>query len=162
MKKYLFPLVFIAGTSFASDIHFSPDFKVGTQMGIGVQVGVEDAMGFEAVYGSFGIANSYWFSDKESVKHYRVGVQYLEKKHQAYSVQLEAGIAEYRGTRNYYSRYREDLKAYGPSVGAALVFDYNLPIKVRYGLEMGYFRHQETFLPSGLSPQLNVGVILPL
>ncbi|EOD78682.1 hypothetical protein D515_02674 [Grimontia indica] len=162
MKKLVCSVALAFSSMATADIHFSPDLKIGMQWGLGAQLGVNDVMGFEAVYGSFGIADSYWFSDKESVKHYRLGVQYLESKHQAYSVQLEAGIAEYKGTRNYFGRDREDLKAYGPSVGAALVFDYNLPIKVRYGLEMGYFRHQDTFLPSGLAPQLNVGVILPL
>ncbi len=162
IKKSLCAMALLASFSTTANIHFSPDIKLGMQWGIGAQLGLQDVMGFEAVYGSFGLSDSHWFSDKESIKHYRVGVQYEEKKYQAYSVQMEAGVAEYKGSRNYYGRDREDLKAYGPSVAAALVFDYNLPIKVRYGLELNYFRHQETYLPSGLSPQINAGIIIPL
>ncbi|CZF87005.1 hypothetical protein [Grimontia marina] len=100
MKKLVCSVALAFSSMATADIHFSPDLKIGMQWGLGAQLGINDVMGFEAVYGSFGIADSYWFSDKESVKHYRLGVQYLESKHQAYSVQLEAGIAEYKGTRN--------------------------------------------------------------
>ncbi|WP_394209941.1 hypothetical protein [Enterovibrio calviensis] len=162
MKKILFAASLLASTFAVADIHFSPDLKIGMQWGLGAQLGMSDTLGFEAIYGSFGIAESHWFSDRESIKHYRVGVQYEEQKYRAYSVQLEAGVAKYSGSRDYYSRDREDLSAYGPSVAAALVFDYNLPIKVRYGLEMGYFKHQDTYLSGGISPQINVGVVLPL
>ncbi|WP_157490725.1 hypothetical protein [Enterovibrio coralii] len=162
MKRTLSIATLFISAIASADVHFSPDLKVGMQWGAGAQLGVKDVMGFEAVYGSFGVSDSHWFSDRESVKHYRIGLQYEEKSQQAYSVQLEAGIAKYRGTRNYFSSGSETLQAYGPSVGAALVFDYNMPVKVRYGMELGYFRHQNTYLSSGLAPQFNVGFILPL
>ncbi|MDD1782675.1 hypothetical protein LRP49_16000 [Enterovibrio sp. ZSDZ35] len=163
MKKIicLSTLLFCSSNAIAN-VHFSPDLKMGSLWGVGVQLGQTDVLGYEAIYGSFGITESHWFSDREAVKHYRVGVQYQQPTHETYSVQLEAGLAKYKGSRDYFGRDSKELTAYGPSIAAALVFDYNSPIQVRYGLEVGYFRHQDTFLPSGLSPQLSVGVSLPL
>ncbi|MFB1077747.1 hypothetical protein [Photobacterium damselae] len=160
MNKKWLAIALLMSTSASANIHFSPDIKLGPYyLGLGAQVGLQDVMSVESVYGSFGYMDSTFLSDKETMSHYRIGTQYKEQSKGIYSVQLEAGVAKYKGAR-YYWRDKETKESYGPSIAGALVFNNSSPFQVRVGAELSYFK--KSYLPSRLAPNVTFGILMPL
>lgn len=167
MKRSILSLALVSSFhSLASGLHISPELKMGPFLGSGIsggglQVGMTDTLGLDAVYLSYSHTSSDIFWNKDRLKTYRMGGQYLfVDSPLKFGLQLEAGVVEYEGRRDYvlsdYTRYAEGN---GLSVSAAWVTFINDNVGFRVGGDFNFIDKDKTVLESHWSATLSTGVV---
>lgn len=154
-------------TALASGLHISPDIKLGPYWqagvsGAGLQLGVNDIWGLDALYISYSHLSAEHYIDKDRLKTYRIGTQHLlVNRSNKMALQLEAGLVEYQGVRDYIltdkKRYAEGT---GGSVSAAWVMFVNDSVGFRAGMDVNYINQKNTLFGTHWSTTFNTGVVL--
>ncbi len=168
MKKQLLAIaLFTPLTTQASGLHISPEIKMGPYVdaglsGGGLQLGMTDLLGLDALYLSYSHTSADILWDKDRLKTYRVGGQYhFIDQPVKFGLQLEAGIVEYQGSREYIwsetTRYAEGT---GASLSAAWVLFPTNNIGFRVGGDFNYIDKSKTLLGNNWSATLSTGVIV--
>lgn len=154
-------------SAFASGLHISPEIKLGPYVGSGIsggglQLGVTDVLGLDALYVSYAHTSAEFLYDKDRLKTYRLGGQYqFVETPMKMALQLEGGIVEYEGSRDYIfsdrSRYAEGT---GATVSASWVVFVNDNVGFRLGGDFHYIDQNKTLFGTHWSATLSTGVVL--
>ncbi|MGD8116273.1 hypothetical protein [Vibrio sp. TRT 29B02] len=168
MKKQLLTLALLAPmTASATGLHISPEIKMGPYLaagisGGGLQLGLTDIVGLDALYLSYSHTSAEILLDKDRFKTYRVGGQYQFIDHpMKMALQLEGGVVEYQGTRDYiWSSEAKYKEATGATVSAAWVVFVNDNIGFRVGSDVHYIDQSKTLLGTHWSATFSTGVVL--
>ncbi|USD40568.1 hypothetical protein J4N42_10970 [Vibrio sp. SCSIO 43135] len=176
MIKYFLALaIFLPTLASAQTIHLSPAVKLGPYSflddpGGEIQFGFANAVGLDAAYASFGHSSFGFFDTKERIKTYRFGGQYKLKTtpflgpfmgSEGVAIQLEAGLAEYEGTKtNVISSNQEYRSTYGASAAFSWVRMFTPNLGMRITGELNYLDRDNTHLPYNTSAMLSTGLTL--
>jgi len=167
MKKQLLSLALLAPiTAGATGLHISPELKMGPYLGAGIsggglQLGLTDVAGLDALYLSYSHTSAEILLDKDRFKTYRVGGQYQFIDHPIkMALQLEGGIVEYQGKRDYvWSSNSTYTEATGATISAAWVVFVNDNVGFRLGSDFHYIDQNKTLLGTHWSATLSTGVV---
>lgn len=167
MKKTLLTLALLSPLPvLASGLHLSPEIKMGPYLGSGIsggglQLGVTDVLGLDAMYLSYSHTSSEILLDKDRLKTYRLGGQYqFVEFPMKMALQLEAGLVEYQGRRDYvFSSETKYKQGNGASVGAAWVVFVNDNVGFRLGGDFNYIDKSKTLFGTHWSATLSTGVV---
>jgi len=168
--KFTLLFIFFALSSsslWATNIHFSPEIKMGPYYssglsGAGFQFGVPDKFDLDAIYLSYTHTSAEFIGiDKDRLKTYRLGLQYELLTKPKVSVQFEAGLIDYEGSRkNIWNNELSYLSGKGISSAAALVIFINKNVGFRVGLDINYIDKNNTFLSYPIATTYSSGIVL--
>lgn len=164
MKRHLLTLALLTPfAASATGLHISPEIKMGPYLGSGIsgaglQLGATDVLGLDALYVSYSHTSAEILWDKDRFKTYRVGGQYQFIDHpMKMGLQLEGGVVEYEGTRDFpNARYTEGT---GASISAAWVVFVNDNVGFRLGGDFNFIDKKDTLFDSHWSATLSTGVV---
>lgn len=167
MKKHFLALtLLIPFTTSATGLHISPDIKMGPYVGSGIsggglQLGLSDVLGLDALYLSYGHTSAEFLLDKDRLKTYRLGGQYqFVETPMKMALQLEAGLVEYEGSRDYvFSSETTYRQGNGASISAAWVTFINENVGFRLGTDIHYIDKSKTLFGTHWSATLSTGII---
>ncbi|MGF1696856.1 hypothetical protein L4D20_07640 [Vibrio kyushuensis] len=140
MKKLFLSIILLVSTNaLANTIHISPDFRIGPHLGSGVagggfQYGLADTLGLEALYASYSHTSSEILRSHTRLETYRVGGQFPVIPAANISLQIEAGVVKYEGTRNSYT---SDEVRYGAATGASISAAWVIFVNDNLGFRLG-------------------------
>ncbi len=162
---WLLCLLLAAPATVANSFHISPALTAGPYWGSGVsggslQLGLADRAGFDALYLSYSqSASEFLFVDEDSLKTYRIGLQHQSSNFPDLILQLEAGLLDYKGSRNYLiggTQYKEGI---GASFAFATVTPLTDSVAFRLGGDINILNRNTTYLSSSVSFMLATGII---
>ncbi|GLO62542.1 hypothetical protein MACH09_30500 [Vibrio sp. MACH09] len=158
-------IIFLSAKATANTIHFSPEIKTGPYIGAGLsgyglQFGLRDVWGLESLYVSYTDTNAeFLYVDQDQISTYRIGGQFLLLDSPKMSLQVEVGLAKYRGERDYIISDKRYLYQEGVSTSASWVIELNDYMAWRVGVDINYLDSSSTFLESSFAPALSTGLI---
>jgi hypothetical protein len=165
MKKLsVLTLLLLSSTPLmAQTFHLSPEIKMGPYItsglsGGGLQIGVRDQLGLDALYVSYSHTSATILTDKDRLKTYRVGGQYMMPHLPFLGVQFEIGGVENWGSRAIPGR--PDKTATGVSIAASWVAKLNDHWALRAGMDVNYLDRANTYLGYHTSATFSTGVVI--
>ncbi|MGR5540015.1 hypothetical protein ACPV5V_15600 [Vibrio campbellii] len=171
MKHFLLTLslTLLPFISSAKSFHISPEIKAGPYWGAGIsggglQLGTTDILGLDALYISYSHTSAEILWDKDRFKTYRIGGQYqLLESPTKLGVQVEAGIVDYQGQRDYiWSDKSKSAHGSGASISAAWVLFINEHLGFRIGGDFNYIDKDKTLLGNNWSATFSTGMVIHL
>lgn len=151
----------------ATTLHVSPEFKIGPYAGSGIsgaglQLGVTDVFGLDALYVSYSHTEAEILLDEDKLTTYRLGGQYqLVDKPMKMALQLEAGMVQYEGHRDYiWSDQSKSAEGKGASISGAWVVFVNDNVGFRVGADINYIDQKNTLFGTNWSAMFSSGIVL--